>query len=155
MTAVQGQLEIQNLPVPRQPAWFTAQNGVFDDARDKFRLGTLVWSSGTTFLMRLFSALYTPNFALATTVGDVNVSAWIAPAVALANVRGERGYCQSDGVHFPNVTGGQQLAGAVIYKSADGTFVWAATDLFGNLPLTNQSVYIVPPASFNGAWFRL
>jgi len=154
MVAALSQTEYQSLPNLR-PAWFTPRNGLFDWARDAFRTGELTWDGSIAFEARLFNDLWEPDFTERLLVSQIPPLAIVAGPVALQGVSGDRGYCRSQGLRFPGVFSDRVLGGMVICLPSNGLVVWAASDHYGNLPVIQQDVYIVPSASFGGAWFRI
>lgn len=148
-------IQLQSLGTYRVPAWFTEENNVFDDVLEDFSHGLFSWDQSVGYVLRLFNDLWVPDFAVATVVGSISASAWVAPAVALTGVAREDGYCKADGVRFPAVSASvNPLKGAAVYDPGTGRVVWAATKFYGNLPVLAQDVYICWDSNF-GAIFRL
>lgn len=152
MAAAAGQVELQPLKPPLQPAWYTPANGKYDNARTAFALGTLQWRQETGFVARLFNDLYIPNFADPRPVSGISPSVWITPPVELQSVVVAAGWCRSTGLRFEAVTSERPLTGMAIYVPSTGQMVFAGSGYFGNLPVTQQDVYVQYPGA--KGWFR-
>lgn len=135
---------------PTMPAYYSSKNSLWDNAREAFTAGALVWEQAAGFVARLFSPAFVPDFSAVTFFSQVPSGVWLTAPVALQGVAREDGYCKALGVRFPAMLGNVQIGGCAIYSPATGRMIWAASDFIGNTPQLAQDVYVVWPGNFKG-----